>query len=89
MKNPYILKDAKPGEPSKYCRGCERIIPLLGFSKNKATRDGLSGYCSDCQYLQNTTGSPYKVVAAGPPLKRAYYEDRIIHGSRVRVRVIR
>lgn len=87
--NPYILRSAKPGEPSKHCKPCGRDIPLAGFSKNTAMKDGLATRCQDCQYLQNATGTPYRVEQTGEPLKRAYYEEKVIDGRRVIVREVR
>jgi hypothetical protein len=33
---------------AKWCRGCERVIPLAGFAKDKSKRDGLGTYCRIC-----------------------------------------
>ena len=33
---------------TKYCNRCEQDKPLSEYTKNKAKKDGLQGYCRDC-----------------------------------------
>ena len=34
---------------TKFCKRCERNLPLSMFYKDKTTKDGLSFYCKDCK----------------------------------------
>lgn len=87
-EKPYIIRLARPGEPSKLCPACERNLPLSGFTNCKSTRDKLSNICSDCKYLHNTTGSCYIMKQTGEPLKMAHYTEKIINGRPVTVREV-
>lgn len=33
---------------TKYCKHCDRTLPITRFNKNKGTKDGLTFYCKDC-----------------------------------------
>ena len=40
-------------EPTKKCPKCGRELPVSEFHKNKTHKDGLSGYCKECQKESN------------------------------------
>lgn len=37
---------------TKKCYGCNKVLPLENFTKNKNNKDGLSYYCKDCTKIQ-------------------------------------
>ena len=37
---------------TKKCYGCNKVLPLENFTKNKNNKDGLSYYCKDCTRIQ-------------------------------------
>lgn len=37
---------------TKRCYGCNKILPIENFTKNKNNKDGLSYYCRDCTKIQ-------------------------------------
>jgi hypothetical protein len=105
--SPYILEEAKPGEPQKVCATCGRSIGTkAGFSMNRSRRskgmykEGLLPDCKDCEYIQrDASKSPGfdpavklkkgETLVIGPPLKQAYYVEKVINGTRMMVREVR
>lgn len=37
--------------PTKRCGGCNRILPVAEFCRNRSQQDGLSFYCSECRRI--------------------------------------
>ena len=37
---------------TKKCYGCNKVLPIEKFTKNKNNKDGLSYYCRDCTKIQ-------------------------------------
>ena len=35
---------------TKKCPRCGRVLPLSEFNKNSKNKDGLQGYCRECQH---------------------------------------
>ncbi len=45
---PYAPRRVVP-EGSKFCPGCETMLPVEAFVRNASARDGIGGYCRPCQ----------------------------------------
>ena len=51
--NEYTMN--KETNKTKKCGKCNRELPIDNFSKNKATKDGLQGWCKECSNKYNQT----------------------------------
>ena len=39
----------------KFCRRCEKVLPLDAFNRNKSNPDGLQDWCRPCQKIWYAT----------------------------------
>lgn len=86
-ENPRICVECKTG--GQICKKCKRRLPLADFSNKHAKGVRYkSGVCMDCVYVAALANGTV-IVYAEQPLKRAYYEDKIINGQKVTVREVR
>ena len=52
---------------TKYCKRCDRELPLSNFHKDRKSKDGLAFYCRNCtanyshSYVMKTTNDPHYI----------------------------
>lgn len=60
-KHQYSSRDTAMSE-IKYCKRCDRILPIENFSKDKKSKDGHAFYCKECA---SKYGKTYRESAKG------------------------
>ncbi len=77
----------------KTCSACniEKPATREHFARDNSRKDHLSSTCKVCKAKNRGTkkGEAYYYIQEGPPLSRAFYEDRIVDGRLVQVREVR
>lgn len=71
------------GEPVKRCARCGRLLPLRMFHRSAASRDGLQGYCKECnrEQMRSYTKKPKKDPKPHKRLADMTPEERRAHNS--------
>lgn len=59
---------------TKYCKKCERDLPLSMFYKDKSRKDGLSCYCKECR-LKYSKEHHIKVRDKHKEYKKKYWQE--------------
>lgn len=72
-----VKHQARPAvaQDEKYCPGCEQILPLADFVKNRSTASGFGAYCRPCQNQKARESRERRGGARRYHLRRRYAID--------------